>query len=342
MDETTYRQFRGKWVGSNHVLRVAAIVASVFVVVTGLFSTYYTVAPEEEAVVVRFGRYHTTTPPGLHFKLPFGIDDAIKVPVTEVRKLEFGFRTLRAGVRTQYADAPDDEIKLMLTGDLNIASVEWVVQYRIKDARAWWFNVRDREKTIRDFSEAAMRSVIGDHTITEVLTEKRTEIAAQVKDALQSRLDGYGLAHGETDDEAAAGRFGMGVDIVAVQLQNVKPPGPVQDSWDDVNAAQQERERLENEAQLEYNKVIPLARGKAQATIAEAEGYAIDRVNRAKGDVARFTQLLDVYRESPEVTRQRLFLETVQDVLPNVKRVVVADESGILKMLPIDVAGGGR
>jgi len=293
----------------------------------GAWTSYYTVAPEEEAVVLRFGAYVASSPPGLHFKLPFGIDEAINVPVTEVRKIEFGYKTIAAGRRTTYG-APDEgsEESLMLTGDLNIAEVEWVAQYRIKDAKDWLFHVEDPEETIRDIGEAVMRSVVGDHTVTELLTRQREQIAQQVEEQLQRLLD----------------RYSTGVQIVTVKLQNAVPPGPVKAAFNEVNAAQQEREQLENEAQREYNKAIAQARGDALREVSEAEGYAVDRVNRAKGDVARFQELVGVYQQNPEVTRRRLFLETIERTLPHVKRVIVASGDGVLKMLPLEGAGGAK
>lgn len=299
----------------------------VLVVVIGMWTSYYTVAPEEEAVVLRFGAYVASSPPGLHFKFPFGIDNAIKVPVTEVRKVEFGYQTVSAGRRTTYRrDEAGSEESLMLTGDLNIAEVEWVAQYKIKDAKDWVFNVQDPEATIRDIGEAVMRSVVGDHTVTELLTYQRAQIAQQVEDKLQVLLDEYGT----------------GVQIVTVKLQNAVPPRPVQAAFNEVNAAQQERAQLENEAQREYNKAIAQARGEALREVSEAEGFAVDRVNRAKGDVARFTQLVAVYEQSPQVTRRRLYLETMEKVLPQVKSIVVASAEGVLKMLPLAQERGER
>jgi membrane protease subunit HflK len=294
----------------------------------GACTSAYTVDSEEQAVVLRFGRYVETAEPGLHMKLPFGVDQAITVPVAKNHKLEFGFSTAVSGVRTQYnRRSPEEhEVANMLTGDLNIADVEWVVQYRIKDARQWLFSVRNQESAIRDLSESVMRKVVGDHTISEVVTTLRDRIKGLVKSELQDSVDAYAL----------------GVHIETVELQNVTPPEKVRESFNEVNSAQQERSRLENEAERDRNSVIPRARGKAEKQIEEAEGYAIDRVNRAKGDVARFVELLAAYEESPEVTRQRLYLETVERVLPRVKRIVVADGDGVLKLLPIDGAGGGK
>ena len=313
----------------KNLVRIAGGSLLALMLLIAAFSSWYTVEPEERAVVLRFGRHVATADPGLHFKLPFGIDRAIKVPVTEVRKVEFGYGTAQAGVRTQYREhtKEDDAISLMLTGDLNIVEMTWVVQYQISDPDAYLFRMRNPDRAIQDLSESAMRSVVGDHTIDEVLRNRET-IASLMQNELQAGLRTY---------EA-------GIKVLTVQLQDVTPPGPVQASFNEVNKAQQERSRLENEAMQEYNKVIPLARGEAKQAIAEAEGYELDRVNRAKGEVARFTELLSAYKESPEVTRKRLYLEAIEEVLPRVKRIVVADGDGVLKFLPLegrDAAGSG-
>ncbi len=307
--------------------RIVAMVGVGLIVLIGLISSYYTVEPDEQAVVLRFGQHVETTDPGLHFKAPFGIDRVVLVPVKEVKKIEFGYGTARAAVRTEYRDPTPDDLatSLMLTGDLNIVNVTWVVQYQVADPFAYVFHMRNPDRAIQDLSESAMRAVVGDHTIDEVLRNRET-IAGLMQAELQAGLNDY-----ET-----------GIDVMTVQLQDVTPPQAVEASFNEVNKAQQERSRLENEAMQEYNKVIPLSRGEAKQRIAEAEGYALDRVNRAKGEVARFSELLAAYRESPEVTRKRLYLETLEDVLPRVKRIVVADGDGVLKFLPLDNAGGVR
>ncbi|NJN14412.1 MAG: FtsH protease activity modulator HflK [Planctomycetes bacterium] len=305
----------------KQVARGALIIFGTLLVAMLALTSYYTVAPEEEAVVLRFGKYHETRPPGLHFKLPFGIDQAIKVPVTEVRKVEFGFRTKQAGRKTVYEKGRDEP--LMLTGDLNIAAVEWVVQYRIKDAKNWLFKVREQEETIIDIGESVMRAVVGDHTVTEVLGSQRVQIAERAREGLQERLD----------------KYEMGVHIVTVQLQNANPPKEVQASFNDVNGAEQERSQSENEALRDLNQVIQFARGDAKRVVSEAQGYAIDRVNRARGDVARFVQILKVYRDAKEVTRRRLYLEVMEKVLPNVERILVVGDEGVLKMLPLGEGG---
>ena len=322
------RWSRRSW-SPAEVTRAIGFVFGGILLLVAVFTSFFTVAPEEEAVVLRFGRYSSTNPPGLHFKLPLGIDQAIKVPVTEVRiwsmadgrevrKLEFGFRTVEPGRRSVFRGVLDEA--LMLTGDLNIAEMEWVVQYRIKDAKEWIFHVREQDDTMKDLSESVMREVAGDHTVTEILTRKRAEVAALARDKLQERLDYYK----------------MGVHVVTIQLQNAHPPAQVKASFDDVNAAQQERARLENEAEREYNKVIQVALGEAKRDVSEAEGYAADRVNRAKGDIARFNELLGAYQDAKEVTRRRLYLETMERVLPKMKRILVVSDEGILKMLPLE------
>lgn len=331
-DQGTWKPPHEIHVDPKTLLRIIAGAVVLLLLLIASFSSWYTVEPEQKAVVLRFGRHVATTDPGLHFKLPFGIDNAIKVPVTEVRKIEFGYGTAQAGVRTQYREhtKEDEAISLMLTGDLNIVQMTWVVQYQISDPDAYLFRMRNPDRAIQDLAESAMRSVVGDHTIDEVLRNRET-IASLMQKELQDGLNTY---------EA-------GIKVLTVQLQDVTPPGPVQASFNEVNKAQQERSRLENEAMQEYNKVIPLARGEAKKAIAEAEGYELDRVNRAKGEVARFTELLSAYDESPEVTRKRLYLEAVEEVLPKVKRIVVAEGDGVLKLLPLegpgrDGTGGGR
>jgi membrane protease subunit HflK len=302
------------------------------VLIVFLASTFYTVDPEELGVVLRLGKYVRSTSPGLHVKLPFGIERVIKVPVQRQLKEEFGFRTVRAGVRSQYTSKGYTGESNMLTGDLNAAVVEWVVQYRIVDPYKYLFRVRNVENTFRDMSEAVMRRVVGDRTVNEVLTVGRQEIADLVLQELQSLADQY-----ET-----------GIKVEQVVLQDVNPPDPVKPSFNEVNEAQQEKERLINQAQSEYNKVIPRARGEAQQTIRQAEGYALDRVNRARGDSARFVAFYGAYRVAPEVTRKRVYLETMNEILPKVSRKYVVDEDikGILPLLNLNPqagrAGGGE
>ena len=301
-----------------------------FVIALGLmllFTSFYTVEPEEVGVVMRFGRYITKTDPGLHLKIPLGIDRVIRVPVQRQLKEEFGFRTVTAGVRSQFRGAPDEA--LMLTGDLNAAVVEWVVQYRIVDPERYLFRVRNVEDTLRDLSEAVMREVVGDRTVNEVVTIGRQEIADLVEQRLQAACDQY-----ET-----------GIKIDQVVLQDVNPPDEVKASFNEVNEAEQERETLINQAQEAYNKRIPNARGQAQKAIEVARGYALDRVNRAKGEAARFNDLYSAYARAPEVTRKRMYLETMGKVIPEAGNKVVIDDDlkGILPLLNLGsgALGGG-
>jgi len=300
-------------------------------VVIGALTSFYTIDPEEVGLVLRFGRYVRSSEPGLHFKLPLGLERVRKVPVQRQLKQEFGFRTLRAGVRTQYSQRDYGEESNMLTGDLNAAVVEWVVQYRIADPYLFLFRVRHVEETFRDMTEAVVRKVVGDRTVNEVLTVGRAEVAMEVQRQLQEMCVQY-----ET-----------GIKVEQVVLQNVNPPDPVKPSFNDVNEAQQERAKMINEAQAAYNKVIPRAKGEALRTIQEAEGYALSRVNSAQGDSARFTAVFAAYRRAPEVTRRRLYLETLQEILPRVRRKVVVDDDlrSVLPLLNLDdaaPAGAGK
>jgi membrane protease subunit HflK len=292
--------FSPKWL-------IAAPLA-VFLLV-GLFSSYYTVSPEAEAVVQRFGKFQKISPPGLHFKLPFGIDIATVVPVRRQLKLEFGFTTPMATNDNQYSQAPELE-RDMVTGDLNAAQVEWIVQYSISSPQDYLFNVRSPGATLRDLSEAVMSQVIGDRTVDEVLTIGRTEIETEALLGLKGLLE----------------RLNMGVSAEQIQLKNVNPPAPVQRSFDEVNRAQQEREQMINEANGEYNRVIPKAKGLADQRISGAEGFAVQRVNEAMGDVARFTELLTQYDKAPAITKQRLYLETMNEVLPKIGPKIIIDE----------------
>ncbi|HSM13992.1 MAG TPA: FtsH protease activity modulator HflK [Thermoanaerobaculia bacterium] len=287
-----------------------------------ILGSVYTIDPEEVGVVLRFGAYVRDASPGLNFKMPLGIEQVIKVPVERQLKEEFGFRTVQPGVRTEYSDRDFDDESLMLTGDLNIADVEWVVQYRIVDAYAYLFRVRGVRDTFRAMTEAVVRDAVGDRTVNEVLTVGRQEIASLVEQNLQALCDQY-----ET-----------GLKVEQVVLQNVNPPEKVKPSFNAVNQAQQEREERINTAQREYNQVIPRARGEAQQTIERSEGYALDRVNRSEGDAARFTALYEEYRKAPEVTRRRLYLETMGRVLPKAGRIVIVDEDvrGVLPLLDLD------
>ena len=300
------------------ILALAALVA---------WTTYYTVPSDSVAVVQRFGKYLKDVPPGLHFKLPLGIDVATIVPVKRQLKQEFGFAT--AGATDPY-QIPRDATQetQMVTGDLNAALVEWVVQYRISDPVKFLFDVREPRGTLRDVSESVMREVVGDRTVDEVITIGRQEIET---DAL-------------TKMQALATKYAMGISIDQVQLKNINPPGPVQASFNEVNQAQQDKEKLINEARRDYNKVIPLAEGEKDQRIREADGYRLKRINEAEGDAARFSALLAEYIKAPEVTRRRIYIETLQDVMPGIRSKIIVDERtrSILPLLNLNSQKGER
>jgi membrane protease subunit HflK len=290
-----------------------------------LFTSYYQVEPEQVGVVQRFGAYVRTTEPGPHLKLPFGIERVTKVPVQRQLKMEFGFRTRLAGQRSEFAAPPEAQAEsLMLTGDLNVAVVEWIVQFRIKDPKAFLFNVRNVPETFRYMSEAAVRQVVGDHSVDEVITIGRAEIALAAKEELQRLCDLYAI----------------GIEIQQLVLQDVNPPGPVRPAFNEVNQAIQEKERAINEAWAEYNQAVPRAKGEAEQMVRAAEGYALERENRALGDASRFDALYEEYRRAPDVTRKRMYLETMGELVPRLGRKVIVDERarGVLPLLQLDAA----
>lgn len=290
----------------------------VLLLVTGLF----TVGPEERGVVLRFGKFVRTAESGLNFKLPFGLESVTKVPVERQLKQEFGFRTESAGVRSRITTKGLDGESNMLTGDLNAAVVEWVVQYRVVDPMKYLFRVRNVDETLRDMSEAVMRTVVGDRSVNEVLTVGRQEVATLMEEKLQELADQYE----------------SGIRIDQVVLKDAQPPDAVKASFNNVNEAEQERDRLRNQAQSAYNKVIPEQRGKALKRVKEAEAYAVSRVEVARGEAARFSSVYSEYRKAPEVTRRRIYLETMAQVLPQAGRKVVVDDTmrGLLPLLNLD------
>ncbi|MDO9576463.1 MAG: FtsH protease activity modulator HflK [Candidatus Cloacimonadales bacterium] len=308
-------------ISQKRFITIVIVIAAAIFFFTGL----YTVDPEEVGVIQRFGKYVTTTEPGLHFKIPFGVDKLTKVKVKHVFKEEFGFRTIQPGVKSTYSTKGYDLESIMLTGDLNIADVEWIVQYRIKDPVKFLFNIRNIEETIRDLSESVTRQIVGDRSGDEVIVLSRKEIADDIQVELQKTLDDYG----------------SGIEIYTINLQNVNPPEPVKPAFNDVNSAKQEKERILNEAWQQYNQIIPEAKGKAKRTIEEAEGYAINRVNRANGDAERFIQIYNQYRNAKIVTKKRLYLETMQKILPKVEKIYVVDDElkGLLPLLELGTGG---
>jgi membrane protease subunit HflK len=295
-----------------------------------LYSTYYQVNADEVGVVQRFGRYVRTTDPGPHMKIPW-VEAVTRVPVQRQLKTEFGFRTTVSGVQSQFEqnDATRAE-SLMLTGDLNVAVVEWIVQYKVKDPYRYLFKVRNLDSaarrgdpsTFRDMNEAVMREIVGDHSVNEVLTVGREKIQVDAKELLQRLCD----------------RYETGLEVLQIVLQDVNPPDPVKPAFNEVNQAIQEKERLINEAWADYNQTVPNARGEAERVVRAAEGYALERVNNARGDVARFVNIYDEYRKAPDVTRKRLYLETLSEVLPKAGRKLIIDPSmkGILPLLNLE------
>ncbi len=304
------------------ILNNSKILITVGIIVILAISSFFQVATEEVGIITRFGKFTRKVDPGLNMKIPF-IEKVNKVPVERQQKLEFGFRTTRAGIRTEYSQEGFKDESLMLTGDLNLADVEWVVQYRISDSYNFLFKVRNPETSLRDISEAATRQIVGDRTVNEVLTVGRAEVADKLEVLIQKLCDEYSL----------------GIKIDQVVLQDVNPPGPVKAAFNAVNQAQQEKETLINQAKSEYNKVIPKARGQAMETIQKAEGYATARVNNAKGEVARFNDLYVEYIKAQEVTKRRIYLETMGNVIPKLGNKIITDQEGnnILPLLQLQL-----
>jgi membrane protease subunit HflK len=293
--------------GVKPVFLTSALLVLVILII--LWSSWYTVQPEETAVVQRFGRVQRSTGPGLHFKLPLGIETVRHVPTARVLKEEFGFRSVAAGRQTRSAGGDYSNESLMLTGDLNVIDVQWIVQFRVEDPVRFLFKVREQRETFRDIAEAVMRRIVGNRLGSDVLTVGRVAIATEVKEEMQKILSEY-----ET-----------GIRLVTVELQDVTPPDPVKPAFNEVNEARQDLERMVNQAQEQANKVIPRASGEAKQSIAEAEGYATERVNQARGDASRFTAVLAEYQRVPEVTRRRLYLEAMSEVLSDAKTVYIVD-----------------
>lgn len=287
------------------------IIAGIILIIF-LWSGFFQIRPEEVGVITRFGKYNRTEESGLNVKIPI-LERLYKVAVERQQKEEFGFRTTSTGgTRSEYTKTNTREESMMLTGDLNLADVEWVVQYRISDPYLYLFKVRDPVNTMRDISEASMREIVGDRTVNEVLTVGRAEIATSAQQKIQELCTEYSL----------------GIKIEQVVLQDVNPPDPVKDAFNAVNQAQQEKETLINQARSEYNKIIPKAKGQADETIQKAEGFATERVNNALGEAARFNALYREYIKAPEVTRQRIYLETMGSVIPRLGQKIITDESG--------------
>jgi membrane protease subunit HflK len=273
-------------------------------------SSFFVVDQKEEGVIVRFGKYNRTVPPGLHFKIPFGVEQNYNVPVKRNLTEEFGFRTVSAGVSTTYSSRDYSRESVMLTGDLNIVDVQWTIQYKIVDPRAWLFNVDNRHKTIRDISQSVINLLIGDRTIFDVIGNERTNIEIQSKDLMNNFYELYKL----------------GISVKNVKLQNTIPPAQVQDAFEDVNKAIQDRSRLINEGKEAYNNEIPKIRGQAQQLIQQAEGYSIEKVNIAKGDISRFNAVYQKYKLNPRLTRARIYIELFDEIFKNKKNIEIIDK----------------
>jgi membrane protease subunit HflK len=314
---------------SRSLPRLVFSAAIILLLVIGLASSFYKVETEETGVLLRFGRFSGFAEPGLHLKIPFGIDRIYKAKTGRVLKEEFGFRTLQAGVRSTYSKRNLEDESLTLTGDLNVSDVEWIVQYQISDPFKFLFRIHDPESTIRDLAEAVVRKVVGNSNVTEVLTTERAILADRIQSDLQEILNSYDI----------------GVRIVTVKFQDVNPPDPVKAAFNEVNEAEQQKESLIFQAREQYNREVPKARGVARRTIQEAEGYAVERINKAKGETNRFLALLGEYRKAPDVTRQRLYLETLEKVLPKLEEIYIMDRegAGALPLLPLRTEKkGGR
>jgi len=304
--------------------RMIVIAVIVIFILALLLTSFYMVDQTEQAVILRFGRYIKTSGAGLHFKLPFNIDQNYNVPI-RVQDLSFGYRTDRPGVTTTYANRDYPEESIMLTGDLNIVDVEWAIQYQVIDPVAWLFNVELQEKTIRDISQSVVNSLVGDRAILDVIGSERSNIQLQAQDRMNNVFEFYDL----------------GILVLQVQLQNVVPPvGAVLDAFEDVNKAIQDMNRLINEGQEEYNKEIPKARGQAEQLIQQAQGYAAERVNTSRGDVARFLSVMDEYRRNRDVTRSRLYIEMIENVFREEKDTDLVDKN-LENFLPLKSLQGG-
>ena len=319
MDEIVNRIKKFKFPGGP------ALVLGLLIIVFFGSSTFYTIAVDEVGVIQRFGKFVRISQPGLNFKLPAGIEKVTKVKVRRVYKEEFGFRTVTPSVRSRFATGSENEnVSLMLTGDLNVALVPWIVQYRIKDPYNYLFKVRDVRKLLVDMSEATMRLVVGDRSITEVIN-KRAEIADEAQRLLQRELD----------------QAESGINVGTVEMKKTNVPGPVQPSFNEVNQATQEKEKLIYQAREDYNKEIPRARGEAERTIRAAEGYALDRVNRAQGDASRFKALYAEYVKAKDITKRRLYLEMIRDLFPKLgpKYIIDSNQTNVLPLLNLGKQG---
>lgn len=311
------KKFNNPQKGFLPILAVIALIA----IIIGGYSSMYEVDTEETGVVLRFGKFASFSDPGLHFKLPFGIDQVYLVPTGRVLKEEFGYRTVNPGARSSFSKRGLEEESLTLTGDLNVSDVEWIVQFQVSDPFKYIFKVKDPVGTVRDISEAMVRKAIGNANVTQVLTTARAELASAIEVDLQNTLNQYDI----------------GVRIVTVKFQDVNPPDPVKDAFNEVNEAEQQKESLIFQAREQFNREVPRARGQAKSTLQEAEGYAVERINKARGETNRFLALLTEYKKAPQVTRRRIYIESMEQVLPNLDETYIMDKTdgGLLQLLPL-------
>ena len=317
--------------GIKKIVPVVCIGVIIVIALAAMSSCYYTVEPEEKAVVLRLGKYQAMEDSGLHFKIPFGVDTILKVKTERIFKEEFGFKTSNTSSgRTTYDNRSRLDESLMLTGDLNVSEIEWIVQYKIDDPVKFLFNIKDPVGTIRDISEAVTRKIIGNANVTDVLTTERASLANAIQAEMQKSLKKYDI----------------GVKIETFKFQDVNPPQKVKAAFNAVNEAEQQRESMIQNAKEQYNNQVPKARGEAKSSIQKAEGYAMERVNIAQGDANRFLALLNEYKKYPDVTRTRMYLETMERIYPKMKDIIIVDsetsKSGITPLLPLESFEGGN
>lgn len=312
----------------ENVSRAILGILVLILVAGGMLSAFYKVDTEETAVLLRFGKFHNNYGSGLHFKLPFGIDRVFLVKTGRIFKEEFGFRSIKPSIRTTYTKEGLDDESLVLTGDLNVSDIEWIVQYKIQEPFKFLFKINDPQTTIRDISEAVTRKTVGDSNVTAVLTTDRPILADKIHQEMQRILDSYDI----------------GVKIITVKFQDVNPPESVKAAFNGVNEAEQQKESLIQQAREQYNREVPRAKGEAKKVIQEAEGYALERVNRAEGDAKKFIALLTEYQAFPEVTRKRIYLETMEKILPKCSNIWVVENgsSQPLPLLPLQNLNGGE
>ncbi len=288
--------------------KIVAIVLAALVVQTA-FSSFYTIKPGEVGIILRLGKYNRTAQSGLHFKVPY-LEELAKVDVESVRKEEFGFRTRNPGVNTAFDRKGYSMEALMLTGNKDVIEVAWIVQYKVSDPVNFLFKVRDVSQMVRDASETVTRRIVGNMDFDYVLSNREV-LAASAKKELQAQMD----------------RLQCGITLVTLQLLDINPPEQVKPAFNEVNEADQDMKRLINEAEETYNKIIPKAGGSAKQIVEESRGYAAERINRANGETNRFKAIVKEYQGAEEVTRQRMYLEAMQDIIPHVEHVYVMDKS---------------